>query len=342
MSAEKHQRSRHALERGQTFPVWVFGVLTAMALMFFVVNYANVVYWQVRAQNDADAAAAAAISPQSSSWNQMLVLLYASSVEEWRIRRLIDMMLLTLRWEGGCYTPSAGTNVCAADYNYMYTKYESALLRYTTDVSLMQRASGKTFTDNANDAGQIVSLFQSNCGATGFGDCSFAYALDKFKQRTAGLQTVAQTTLGFNFGAGAASTLNQNLYPAQLQVSVCHNVRPIIPDFFLLHFGTFQAVGRAAATTIMTTQEWLQPGSITDPWTADTFQPIEDYESPTSTPTWNAWYTVSYAGNNTTAIAASDQLQEEFTGNEFATFVGWWSSIPEAPFNTPTATANCK
>ncbi len=337
MSALKSRR-RHALERGQTFPVWVFGVLTAMALMFFIVNYANVVYWQVRAQNVADAAAGAAISPQSSSWNQMLVLLYASTVEEWRVRRLIDMMLLTLRWEGGCYNASSGTNVCAANYAYMRTKYESALLRYTTDVSLMQRASTKTFADNSNDAARIIAFASSEC-STGFSDCSFAYSLDAYVPRTSNLQSVQQDALGFNFGAGAPTGISPDLEPAELQVSVCHNVTPIIPSFFLLHFGTFQAVGRAAATTIMTTQEWLQPGSITDPWTNYPFQPVEDYE--TGTPTWNVWYTASFTGNNTTTVPAQSELQETFAGNEFTTFTGWWSSVPAAPFVTPKATANC-
>ena len=51
-------------QRGQTFPVWVFGTLTVLTLLGFSVNYGNSLYWQLRAQNAADAAAQGAHAAQ--------------------------------------------------------------------------------------------------------------------------------------------------------------------------------------------------------------------------------------------------------------------------------------
>jgi hypothetical protein len=81
--------ARHA-ERGQTLPVWTLAVLTALTLMFFSLNYANMIRWQVRAQNAADSMATAALSVQATQWNKMMTILYAADVEEWRIRHLIE------------------------------------------------------------------------------------------------------------------------------------------------------------------------------------------------------------------------------------------------------------
>src|SRR5665213_2051837 len=53
-------------------------------------QYGEVLRWQIRAQNAADAAASASLSAQTQTWIQQLALLYAASVEEWRIRHLLS------------------------------------------------------------------------------------------------------------------------------------------------------------------------------------------------------------------------------------------------------------
>ncbi len=310
--------------------MWLFGTLTALTLLFFLINYANVLRWQVRAQSAADAAASGAISVQSTQWNQMLVLLYSSSIEEWRIRRLLDMMLLTLRGSGGC--GAAGWNLCVQDYAKMYDAYQKAVQRYTVDVTLMQRVSSATFSDYSNDARHLVDLFARNCGATTGGDCAFSYTLNDFSPRASGLQDVQQDGLGFWIGGGTTATVKQDLQPAQLEVVVCHDVPPLIHNFFGLQFGNFRAIGRAAATTVLTTQEWLQPGSITNPWSAAPFQTTEYYDADGVAGVSSDWYMVDFSGNDTQTFTQYGAINEAIRVNEFTTFTGWWSSVPVRPY----------
>jgi hypothetical protein len=52
-------------QRGQTIPVWIFGILTSMMLMVMVFNYGNSIRWQIRSQNAADAVAQGIVSVQA-------------------------------------------------------------------------------------------------------------------------------------------------------------------------------------------------------------------------------------------------------------------------------------
>ena len=81
-----------ARSRGQTLPIWALGIAAALVLAFAALQYGEVLRWQVRAQNAADAAATAALSVQTQTWNQQLALVYAAAVEEWRIRNLLTGM----------------------------------------------------------------------------------------------------------------------------------------------------------------------------------------------------------------------------------------------------------
>jgi hypothetical protein len=91
--------SRHA-QRGQTLPVWTFGLLTIMMLMFMLLNYAEAIKWQIRAQNAADSVAQATLSVQASNFNEMMITLNAASVEEWRIGRLQRRLDIRSPWRG--------------------------------------------------------------------------------------------------------------------------------------------------------------------------------------------------------------------------------------------------
>ncbi len=267
----------------------------------------------------------------------MLLVLYSSTVEEWRIRRLIDMMLLTIRSSGGCWS-AGGAGTCAADYQTMRTAYLKSVQRYTADVALMQRLSSSTIADYNNDAKQLVTAFASRCGTVAGGDCSFRYTLNDFSIRTTQLHNVSADAIGLSIGVGAASNVKQDLTPAQVEVVTCHVVAPLIPSFFGISFGSFRAIGRAAATTAMVTEEWLQPGTITNPWTSAPFQVTEDYEpSPSGSP----WYTVDFSGNGAHAYAQYSAYSTRITQNEFSTTTGWFSSIPEKPYAGPLKTVDC-
>ncbi len=89
-------------QRGQTFPVWAMGSLSLLVLVACVVNYGNMLVWQFRAQNAADAAARGMLSAQTSQWNQTMSLLHAAAVEEYRIRYILRDLDEVANNEGGC------------------------------------------------------------------------------------------------------------------------------------------------------------------------------------------------------------------------------------------------
>src|SRR5580704_7977838 len=83
-------------QRGQTLPVWAFGILTVLTLIAFAISYGSMVLWQIRAQNAADAAAQGLLSVQATQWNETTALLTAAAVEEYRIRAIMQATLLTI------------------------------------------------------------------------------------------------------------------------------------------------------------------------------------------------------------------------------------------------------
>src|ERR1700676_5682575 len=94
--------------RGQTLPIWSMGIAGALVLALAAMQYGEVLRWQVRAQNAADAAAVAALSVQTQTWNQQLALVYAASVEEWRIKNLLNALQAAAYADPGCTNGGAG------------------------------------------------------------------------------------------------------------------------------------------------------------------------------------------------------------------------------------------
>ena len=80
--------SRHQ-QRGQVLPVWAMGIMAMLIVTMAVVRYSDMVRWQVRAQNAADAAAQAIVAVQTQQFNEMGMVLYAADVEEFRIRNIL-------------------------------------------------------------------------------------------------------------------------------------------------------------------------------------------------------------------------------------------------------------
>lgn len=331
-------------QRGQTLPVWALGTLSIMLLMFYTLNYANVITWQIRAQNAADAAAQGALSIQATQWNEMLMLLYASSVEEFRARRDLDGMLLALNHLGNCDDSGTSTD-CATVYNTLHTNYENALARYTADVSLMNRVTAAGSSAQFAEMSSAVAQFQTNgcanANAANAGDCAFTYTLVNPRLRNDSyLEDTFEYATSLIVGYGTQANPKADLTPGKIEVITCANVPPIIPDFFKLHAQTFKAIGRAAATTMQVTQEWMAPGHYVNPapWgDGQYFQSTEYPETTTNAAAFGTsaydWYSVEYGSDTYQAFPSSLLFQSNTTGDEFSVMTGWWSSIPIRPYS---------
>ena len=315
--------------RGQTLPIWSLGIAAALVLAFAAMQYGEVLRWQVRAQNAADSAATAALSAQTQTWNQQLSLLYAASVEEWRIRHLLTGLQAAAYKDPGC-----SASGCSAAFTQLRSEYLRAVARYTTDVQLINRTSQYTQAQAANDAAALVQQLQKNCGQANGGDCGFTYNVVRVQPRTP-LNDVEQDGGAWVINnPGTPATVKSDYVPVQLEIVTCAKVAPIVPSFLNFQPPTFTAIGRAAATSAMVTQEWLQPGFQLNPRTGKSFQPVEQYAlgaAATGPNGWN-WFAINFGGNPATAFPKWDAYAERVNGPEFSAVTGWWNTVPIKPF----------
>ena len=316
--------------RGQTLPIWAMGLGAALVLAFSALQYGEVLRWQIRAQNAADAAAAGALSVQTSAWNQQMAVMYAASVEEWRIRNLLEAMVVASTNDSGC-----GAN-CPALYLNLKDQYARAVARYTADVQLMSRVSQYTLPQAQADAKAIVADFQRNCGKANGGDCGVSYTVVDMRKRVGDLNDVEQDGGAWVVNGVASARVKDDYTPAQIEIVTCAKVPPLVPGFLNFTPPTFTAVGRAAATSAMVTEEWIQPGVIVNPQTGKPFQPLEDFSGGTTTatgPNGHNWFVNDFGGNAAKAYPLSDAYSERITGPEFSAVTGWWSTIPIKPYS---------
>lgn len=311
-----NRTSARAGERGQVLPLWALGSITTFALMFLAINYANAVRYQIRAQNAADSAATALVAIQSQRFNLMNVALYNANVEEYRLRRTLDGLLLSTAFSGGCaaninfntvYTeiditpglPPAGS--CSAAYENLRFFYLKSFNRYTADVVALNNITNDLsfknhFTPDAKDllaqlgrgSPQCLTPPKAVAGVTSstVGDCAMTYGIVELSQRTQ-LLAVEQNVgnllvpgLGNHSQTKGVDTENQDLLaPVQVDITTCDAIPPIIPNFGPIHLATTYAIGRAAAADVMVEEDWLDPGRIDDPVRAanEPFQGIESY-----------------------------------------------------------------
>jgi|HubBroStandDraft_1064217.scaffolds.fasta_scaffold02914_5 hypothetical protein len=340
-------------ERGQTLPMWIIGILTTFTLLWFTLDYANAIRWQVRAQNAADAAASSLISLQTSRYDEMLMVLYAADIDEWRLRNLIEGMDLAVLSEGGC----ANSGNCSSDYSQMRTAYIQVLNRYTSEINLLQGILGGTTLSAETAAANAIVTAQNGgtlCGQHNGWDCGFQYTLQVAPTPRTQVFTVEQDGASVDVGTpgvGTLATISQDLAPAHLEIVACANVHPLIPAFFKLSAGIFQAVGRADSTSAAVTQEWLQPGQLEFPsndpkYAGLTMQPTEQYVTTQSTRYSNNydWYGVTYGGAGWTAQTGTDPgYTQTVTQPEFAVTTSWFAPMPYPPSGDLTLTAGqCK
>lgn len=327
--------------RGQVLPIWGIGALTVLILAFFGLNYANVVRWQVRAQNAADAAAQAMVAVQTTQWNQMNVALYSAAVEEYRIRNILYQLTLSVQQQGGC----AAAGSCATDYANLRTAYLQAVNRYTKDVkTLDQITATSTFANQQADAVALLAYMQdrAHCGTARGLDCRFKYKLVKFESRT-DMMEAWQDAYGIVepgyvdqslIPVDPPATVNKAIFgPARAEIVVCAKADPLIKPFFPQGAAKpFHAIARAAATAVMGEEDWMQPGSINKPASlgGGPFQPTEHYATPVSDNGWD-WNAISFTGNAAQTYVQYNAYGEYIASNEFSAQFGWWSSVPVKP-----------
>lgn len=253
--------SRLESQRGQTLPFWVIGVLIVLSMTFFLANYANAVAWQVRAQNAADAAASAVLSVQANVYNEYSTLLYATAVDEYRIRVLNQAILNSIYQEDGCVGGS--DNSCAADYASLTSEYDNAVASFTADIHLLDQANNMTQAGQSTDQSKALSMINSGsqCATPNDYACAFYFnVLD-----------ASSTAPSNNGNDGGYISGGDN----EVDLIACKNV-----SYFgaaLLNLGstaTYEVLGRAAAAVVPAYSEAFNP-SKTNPQTGQPYQPNE-------------------------------------------------------------------
>lgn len=285
-------------QRGQTLPVWLFGILTTLMLMIMVFNYANALRWQIRGQNAADAVASGIMSVQTEHYNEILAQLHASSIEETRIRRTLASLLYVMHGSGGCETGATPTPTgsgdgrdCATVYTNLRANFIAEVTRYGQDVNTMSALSQYTQTQQIADMTTIANSFENSCSGTGAtaGDCVFKYTVASPTERpniSGALADAAGEDNGNGRALPSGGNIAPDLQPLQIEVVACAKISSPFKTFFNLNVQPFYAIGRSAATSAMVTQEWSNPGVDTNPNSASgsaELQPTEFPENATNT-----------------------------------------------------------
>ncbi len=326
-------------------PLWAFGMLTVLSLLALAINYGNMLMWQMRAQNAADAAAQGLLTVQTSQWNEELATLHAAAVEEYRIRFLINDILQVVHGVGGCDS-SSGSTGCDAIYQTLRGEYFDAVTRYTNDIQILQRVSTQTYPAQIAAMKAILGTYQTNCGTAKGGDCAFDYALVHAQSRADDyLEDVYSDANSSTVGGGSRSAPTEDLTPMELEVITCAKVPAPFAHFLNFNAAPTTVVGRAAATSIMATQEFMYAGSLQNNLNGNkVFQPTEYPESAQNRALFSnhdPQYRIDFGGNpnnpdnyGSPFTAFSNGL---FVGNGaqedqgMLVFTGWWTSLAIKP-----------
>jgi hypothetical protein len=164
-------------ERGQALPFWVFASLMMMTLLLCVMNYANTVRYQIRAQNAADSAAVAALASDAASLNSVQTLLLALNIQELNVRSVIGGVpqLLT----GGDTKCGTSNGVlaagCVTDLLAGVNDLQNSVSNLGKVIQTVNSFQGQLTGHNlANPTGTVQSFFSNNCVALST-DCNFKY-----------------------------------------------------------------------------------------------------------------------------------------------------------------------
>ncbi|HEY8297727.1 MAG TPA: pilus assembly protein TadG-related protein [Candidatus Baltobacteraceae bacterium] len=256
-------------QRGQTLPFWSFSILMLLTMLFFLSNYVNILGWHVRAQNAADSAATASLSVQANVYNEISTILYATAVDENRVRYLNQAILNTIYGAGGCDSTPGGS--CDQNYRTLVTEYDQAVSAYQGNLQVLQE--GNNFTEGGQQADEKKAIRAIGSDCSNF-DCAFAFNVN------------TQTYAGQCQGKKCSGS------PTEADVVTCHNV-PYFAASLLHMTGQFQAIGRAAGVVAPIATESFDPGTAVNPSTNQVYQPVEAQWA-NAYP--SAAYTVDYSG----------------------------------------------
>jgi hypothetical protein len=371
---------KHDAQRGQTFPIWAFGTLTVLTMLALALSYGQMVTWQMRAMNAADAAARGMLSVQTTQWNETEAALHAAAVEEYRLRVTMNDLLEVVRGNGGCTgysgsggggggyygsyysgggghstptpsptaSPTPSATSCSTLYAALRQNYLDSLTRYTNDVAIIGRISTPTWSTQVSEIQAALAQYQADCGDANGGDCAFDYTLVEATPRpTTYLEDVYADCCSFVVGGDTSGDPKLDLTPMEIEIVACAKVTPWVPSFWDWHGGgAVNVVGRAAATSIMASQEFMYVGSMEDPASSSNavFQPPEYPESPSDASlgltNGDEYYRVDYGGNPSDIYNSGNPATSNGTngftysasnpGLEVAD--GFWSTMPIKPF----------
>ena len=200
-------------------------------------------------------------------------------------------------------------------------------------------------TSQSSDATTIIRDLKATCGsATPLADCPFTYHIIDYSYRTTTEQAGKDA---FYLQLGGFSSPQDSIpvadwEPAQIEIATCATVQPIV-NFSLFGWGPqpAQVIGRAAATNVTETAEWLAPGVTVNPAGTGFFQPAENYDTADDTFATTAsprdWYETNYPAINYKAYPAVNNYNGTIT-DDFEVMVCWWAAIPAAPYVTAAQT----
>ena len=219
-------------ERGQTIPFWVFSTLTVLALLFFVINYANVVRWQVRAQNAADSSAVAKISGDAAMLNNITLLLYALNIQEVKSQAMLGSVYNLLGGSTACGAVGIG---CIGSYVSVVNNSVQNIGDLTSIMTQVTNSLSTLSTLAANPVSTVNQVASQGCVSLQT-DCSFSY-----------------TTTITPFPANAPPLT------VAIDEITCRKIQPIAAGFLHLT-GPFYAIGHASVE-LSPLASVLTPGS---------------------------------------------------------------------------------
>jgi hypothetical protein len=272
MLTRRHSRNG---ERGQVLPLWTLGSLACLSMVLFLINYANIVRWQVRAQNAADSVTMGSLSTTANYYNNLTMAVYAATVAEYRVRYLDQALVNNLRGIG-C---NASTVECDADYDYLWRAYMNAQAAYvesTAEVIVLTGGQDNVKQFQAAAAGAWEAIVPNTPNGASFLDCGDGD--DSYKVCTANTDTAfnyypldVPNEVGLNGATGSDVGIGKN---NRIDAVSCVDVPLVATGYLKLPIKSFRAVGRSALGLIPTPQVISNVGALGP--VGSPYQPTED------------------------------------------------------------------
>ena len=219
-------RSTAFARRGQSMPFWVLATLMALALTFLIYNYAQMVRWQIRAQNAADSAAVALLASDAQSANSLNTLLYALSLNDFKLSMVESAITNLTTNQPFCLTNS----VCSQSYSALISDYSRYALEAPTIISDITSLGTISDTLGLGTKSQPAR----NTFATGLLGALLP------QNGSGGLCVDISTDCGFTYSVAVVSSS-----PLVVDVVSCTSVPILAAGILHLPNGSFKAVGRA-------------------------------------------------------------------------------------------------